>query len=145
MSLSFVSPVNFRIWIGGIKFIEVVLRFYGQCVINQIVCFRGKYDFIFWIILKGYVVLMWLVSIWSMFNKVSIGRFWLYFGSFVGSPSFKHVVYSFQIFLGLGTILKNWVEIRVHFRILKTVVIGLEIGNLIDMSFYLKDQGSYVF
>ena len=87
---------------------------------------------------------MRLVSIWSMFTEVSIRRFWLYLGSFVRSESFKDVVNSFQIFLGLGTILKNWVEIWVHFRILKTVMIGLEIGNLIDVSFYLKDQGSNV-
>jgi hypothetical protein len=94
--------------------------------------------------LKTYVICISRAFFWDLFEKVSKGRFLLLLGFFVDCASFEHVVDSFEVFLGLGAILKNGVKIGVDFWFLKAVIIGVEIGDFEDVRFYLKDEGSDV-
>ncbi len=94
--------------------------------------------------MKTDVICIRITSVWDLFEKVSKRRFLLLLFSVVSSASFEHVVDSFEVFLGLGAVLKNRVEIGINFGVLKAVIIGAEIGNFEDVSFYLKDEGSDV-
>ncbi len=94
--------------------------------------------------LKTDVICIRITSVWDLFEKVGKRRLLLLLLSVVGSASFEHVVDSFEVLLGLGAVLENRVEIGVNFGVLQAVIIGVEIGNFEDVSFYLKDEGSDV-